>query len=228
MIAYYRVSTAKQGISGLGLEAQSRLVQQYVASNDGSLLAQYTEIETGKKDALDNRPELKKAIAHAKRSKAVLVVAKLDRLTRSVAVLSLLQTSGIEFVACDNPFANRMTVQILAAVAENEVYMISERTKAALRSLKNRGELLGSARPECRKNLSDTARASGRVKAAQVNHAKKLAAYEDLFAELTVKRDEGASYAALAAYLNESGHTTRRGSAWSPMQVRRVLHIPSM
>src|SRR5690242_13878194 len=105
MVGYHRVATDAQGRSGLGLEAQQEAVRQHVDRHGCSLIASNTEIETGKKDSLDNRPELRKAIAHAKRSGATLVVAKLDRLTRSVAVLSMLQSSGVDFVACDNPHA---------------------------------------------------------------------------------------------------------------------------
>ncbi|MHB8462925.1 MAG: recombinase family protein, partial [Vulcanimicrobiaceae bacterium] len=106
MIGYFRVSTNKQGNSGLGLDAQKAAVAAHVAANDCDLIASYCEIETGKKHNLDNRPELLKAIAHAKRSKCVLVVAKLDRLLRSTVVCSTLKTSGVLFTACDNPHAN--------------------------------------------------------------------------------------------------------------------------
>lgn len=225
MVAYIRVSTDKQSVSGLGLEAQERAVAAHVGSHGCILLATYTEIETGKRDTLANRPELRKAIAHARRSKAVLVVAKLDRLTRSVAVLSLLQTSGIEFVACDNPYANRLTVQILAAVAENEVRAISQRTREGLESYKRRGGVLGSARPECAKNLSDEARAKGVVAAALSNRAKKAAAYEDLIPVVGQLREDRLSYDAIAAALNTDGHTTRRGKPFSAMQVYRIAQL---
>ena len=120
----------------MGLEAQKAAVAAYVAISGCSLVRTYTEVETGKRDSLENRPEFRRAIAHAKRAKATLVAAKLDRLSRSVAVTSMLHTSGVEFVACDNPGANRMTIQILAVVAENEARMISTRTKEALAAYK--------------------------------------------------------------------------------------------
>ena len=200
----------------------------HVGLHDCTLLATYKEIETGKRDTLANRPELRKAIAHARRSKAVLVVAKLDRLTRSVAVLSLLQASGIEFVACDNPYANRLTVQILAAVAENEVRAISQRTREGLESYKKRGGLLGSARPECAANLNNEARAKGVAAAAVANRAKKLAAYDDLIPVVSQYRNDGFSYEAIALKLNVDGHTTRRGKPFSGMQVHRIAQLTSV
>ena len=115
-IAYTRVSTKKQGNSGLGLEAQTTSVINFV-NGHGKLLATYTEVESGKKS---DRPELAKALSHARRSKAVLIVAKMDRLSRNVAFLSALMESTVEFQAVDNPHANRLTIHILAAVAEHE------------------------------------------------------------------------------------------------------------
>ena len=130
MVPYRRVSTAKQGISGLGLEAQDEAIDMYCKANGCTIVSTYTEVETAKKDEMQNRPELVKAIAHAKRTKAVLLIAKLDRLSRSVYVTAQLHKTGIEFIACDNPHANRLTIQILAVMAEHEARMISERTKS--------------------------------------------------------------------------------------------------
>src|SRR5262245_20848184 len=144
IIAYYRVSTRKQGDSGLGLEGQQHEVQTHAQRNNATIVASYKEVERGKKS---DRPELAKALAHAKRSKAVLVVAKLDRLSRNVAFLSALMESKVQFVCCDNPHATSLTIHILAAVAEDEAKRISARTKAALAAAKMRGTLLGSARP---------------------------------------------------------------------------------
>ncbi len=142
LVAYYRVSTKQQGQSGLGLEAQEIAVRDYAKGTGAAILAKYTEIESGK---LADRPQLAKAVAHARRAKAKLVIAKLDRLARNVAFLSALMDSGVEFVACDNPHANRLTIHILAAVAEDEARRISERTKAALAAAKARGAKLASA-----------------------------------------------------------------------------------
>jgi len=144
VVAYYRVSTRKQERSGLGLEGQEAAVEEYGRRDGGEIVASYLEVETGKRS---DRPELTKAIAHAKRTRATLVVAKLDRLARNVAFTSALMESGVDFVCCDNPTANRLTVHILAAVAEDEARRISERTKTALAAAKRRGVKLGSARP---------------------------------------------------------------------------------
>lgn len=223
LVAYYRVSTDRQGRSGLGLEAQQAAIASHVAASGCHLIASYTEVETGKRDDLDNRPELLRAIAHARRAKATLVIAKLDRLARSVAVVSMLHTSGVEFVCCDNPAANRLTVQILAAVAENEARLISERTRAALSAYKARGGVLGAARPECRTNLSAAARREGARAAGQTHAASASAAYTDLKPYVSQLRQTGLSLRGIAARLTAEGHTTRRNRPWNPVQVSRLL-----
>lgn len=220
-VAYYRVSTDRQGKSGLGLEGQKAAVLQHVGAA-GDLIAEYTEIETGKRDSLENRPELRRALAHARRSKATLVVAKLDRLTRSVAVTSLLHQSYVDFVCCDNPYANRLTIQILAAVAEDEARRISERTKAALAAYKARGGILGATRPRCR-NLSQEARKRGTHASVMKRAVLTVDAYEDVATQMGELRSVGHSLREIAAELNREGHTTRRGNAWNPVQVSRVL-----
>jgi DNA invertase Pin-like site-specific DNA recombinase len=145
-VTYYRVSTDRQGRSGLGLEAQREAVARYLASVGGNLVAEHTEIETGKRN---DRPELAKALAVCRKRRTKLVIAKLDRLSRNVAFIAALMDSNVEFVACDNPHAARLTLHILAAVAEHEREMISIRTKAALAAAKARGKALGryGARP---------------------------------------------------------------------------------
>lgn len=141
-VAYYRVSTTAQGESGLGLEAQQMAVQGYLAANaDAELVAEFTEIESGRKS---NRPELAEAMKVCKRHKATLIIAKLDRLARNVHFISGLMESRIDFLACDNPHANRLMVHMLAAFAEHEREMISQRTKDGLRAAKARGVLLGA------------------------------------------------------------------------------------
>ena len=136
IIAYYRVSTQKQGRSGLGLEAQQEALKTYQVESKARLLASYKEVETGKSA---DRPELNRAIAHARRSGATLVVAKLDRLSRNAAFLLTLQASGLPMVFLDLPGANEFTVGIMALVAQHEARLISERTKAALAAYKRRG-----------------------------------------------------------------------------------------
>ena len=136
LVAYYRVSTRKQGESGLGLEAQQSCVADYARYGQYEVIGAYREIETGKRA---DRPQLANALAHARRAKATLVIAKLDRLARNVHFLSGLMEAGVEFVCCDIPSANRLTLHILAAVAEDEARRISERTKAAPGSLQGQG-----------------------------------------------------------------------------------------
>ena len=225
-VGYYRVSTQKQGRSGLGLEAQEEAVTSYASATGCTVIAAYTEVETGKKDDLDNRPELRRALAHAKRSKATLVIAKLDRLTRSVYVTALLHKSGVEFVCCDQPTANRLTIQILAVVAEDEARRTSQRTKAALAAYKARGGLLGAARPESR-NLTQEARLRGARSAGVAARNSAQRAYEDVRDTIRSLARSGFSLRAIARELNDDGHTTRRGRVWNPVQVSRVLHAIS-
>ena len=129
LVPYYRVSTAKQGKSGLGLEGQENTVQLFAEAHGAEILKSYVEIETGKRA---DRPELAKALSHARRAKATLIIAKLDRLARNVHFLSGLMEAGVKFLACDQPSANDLTIHILAAVAQDEAKRISERTKTAL------------------------------------------------------------------------------------------------
>jgi len=139
-IAYYRVSTDRQGKSGLGLEAQNETVKQFATFKQWELIGEFTEIESGKKN---NRPQLQQALKQCLKQKAVLVIAKLDRLGRNVAFISSLMESKVEFVAVDNPHANRLMLHLLAAFAEHEREQISTRTKEALKVAKNRGIILG-------------------------------------------------------------------------------------
>ena len=223
IIAYYRVSTRKQGESGLGLEGQQAAVADFAARYGSDLVHTYTEIESGKRA---DRPELAKAVAHAKRARATLVVAKLDRLARNVAFTSALMESGADFLACDNPHANRLTIHILAAVAEDEAKRISDRTKAALAAAKARGTLLGSSRPGHWDGKED-ARLAGLAKArkgaAKVNRERAQAACADLFDEIVKGREAGKTLQELADALNARGEKTRRGKPWGPVQVLRVL-----
>jgi DNA invertase Pin-like site-specific DNA recombinase len=223
IIAYYRVSTKRQGDSGLGLEGQKSAVEAFATQTGARILASYQEVESGK---LAERPELAKALAHARRSKATLVVAKLDRLARNVAFLSALMRSRVDFLCCDNPHANKLTIHILAAVAEDEAERISARTKAALAAAKARGVKLGSARPDHwkgREKARLAGLARGRVVAAKVVSVAATEAYEDLTPMMKECRGNGMALQAIADRLNAEGHTTRRGRPWNPVQVSRVL-----
>ncbi|HEY1884106.1 MAG TPA: recombinase family protein [Candidatus Cybelea sp.] len=223
MVAYYRCSTERQGRSRLGLEGQEAAVKQHVQSTGCELIGEYTEVESSHRDDLDNRPELRKAIRHAKRTKATLVIAKLDRLTRSVYVTAELMKSGVEFVACDNPTANRLTIQILAAVAEHEAEAISARTRAALAAYKARGGRLGASLPQCR-NLTYKARLMG-GKAAAAMHAKRAdeAYAEEVYPRVKALARRNLSLRAIARALNDEGHQTLNGRQWTAVQVTRVF-----
>lgn len=221
VIGYLRVSTKGQGESGLGIEAQKAAIETYAQQHGLAIAGLYTEVESGKRA---DRPKLAAALAHAKRSKGVLVVAKLDRLSRNVEFLARVLNAGTEFVACDNPAANRLTLHILAAVAENEAKAISDRTKAALAAYKARGGKLGGQRPGCR-NLTPEAMAKGRKRSAEVRAMTTAEAYTDVVPDMKAWRTEGLTLAAIAERLNGKGHTTRRGKPWNVVQVSRVLEM---
>lgn len=211
-IAYLRVSTQKQGESGLGLDAQRAAIVRHVAS--GTLLETFIEVESGKRS---DRPQLALALERAKTLGATLVVAKLDRLARDVAFIANLMKAGVDFVACDMPHANRLTLHILAAVAEDEARRISERTRAALEAARARGVKLGGDRGNV---PSREVRAKAQA-ARQANAAARLARLAPLIHGL---RQQGISAPkALANALNERGIVTARGSRWQPVQVSRVL-----
>lgn len=222
-ISYCRVSTEKQGQSKLGLEAQRTAVSDYARINGGEIARAYVEVESGK---LADRPELAKAIAHAKRLKARLVIAKLDRLARNVAFVSALMEAGVDFVAVDNPHANRLTIHILAAVAEDEARRISERTKAALAAAKARGTALGSARQghwEGREQARLAGASKGNRRSAEVRGRNALEAVSDLVPMMRERRSAGDSLATIAETLNVEGHRTVKGGEWTATQVMRVL-----
>lgn len=225
LVAYYRVSTKQQGASGLGLEAQKSAIETYAARIGSSLVGTFREVETGKRS---DRPELQKALSCARRAGGILVVAKLDRLARNVAFTSALLESGVEFVACDMPQANRFMIQVMAAVAEYEAKLISERTKAALAAARARGVKLGSARPghwEGREEARRKGAAKGRKLAVAARKLKAMRddCYSDLLPTIRQMREEGATFQAVAERLNADGHSTSRGGQWSAPQVFRVL-----
>lgn len=215
VVAYYRVSTAKQGRSGLGLEAQQEAIRAHVSCDRDQLVAEFTEIESGRKA---NRPELARALAACRLHRATLVIAKLDRLARNVAFVSNLMESGVDFEACDFPQANRLTIHILAAVAEHEARMASERTKAALAAAKARGRTLGGFRGHV---ATEAARALGR----QMQRSRSAARSLDLLPVIATLRGRGVlGYAPMARSLNALAIPTPRGSRWTATQVRRVLN----
>lgn len=220
-VAYYRVSTKRQGESGLGLDGQLAAIEAHVQRYGGALIGSYTEVESGRRV---DRAELRKALSHAKRSRATLVVAKLDRLARNVSFLSALLDAGIDFLACDNPHANRLTIQILAVIAEDEARRCSERTKAALQAYKARGGKLGAHLPQCRK-LTREARCRGARRAGEVLHAMAQEAYQDISPLLKTWHEDGVTQQEIARKLESLGHTTRRGRRWSQSQVSRILRL---
>jgi DNA invertase Pin-like site-specific DNA recombinase len=209
-VAYYRVSTDRQGQSGLGLDAQRKAIADYLNGSAWELVGEFTEVESGKKS---ERPELARAMDACRKHKARLVIAKLDRLSRNLAFIATLMESGVEFVAADMPFANKLTIHILAAVAEHEREAISERTKAALAAAKARGTRLGNPNP---------AYALKRMRAARRVQIERFAANV-----LPVIREIQAagydSYNAIAGQLNARKIATARGGRWTHMQVGQIL-----
>lgn len=205
VVTYFRVSTDRQGRSGLGLDAQRVAVASYVIGR--KLLSECIEIESGRKN---DQPQLAAALILCRLHKAQLVIAKLDRLARSVALVSSLMESGVEFVAADMPEANRFMLHIMAAVAEHEREMISQRTRDALVAAKARGTRLGNPRPDLAAMRSAI---SYRVAKFQVGVLPVIKAL----------RAEGQSLRAIAADLNAKGITAPRGGAWHPASVRAVL-----
>ncbi|MGF9763403.1 recombinase family protein [Microvirga sp. 0TCS3.31] len=215
-IAYYRVSTETQGRSGLGLEAQQEAVRSYLNGGDWQLMAEVVEVESGKRS---DRPRLAEALRLCRLHGAVLIIAKLDRLARNVAFMSNLMESGVEFTAVDFPQANRLTVHILAAVAEHEREMISRRTKDALAAAKARGKKLGGNRGK----IHLTAR-KGALASAALRSGKAKSRAADIRPIVAGIQASGAtSLRQIAAALNERHIRTARGKEWTATQVMRVL-----
>lgn len=215
-VAYYRVSTARQGRSGLGLESQQEAVRSYLNGGSWNLVAEITEIESGKRN---DRPKLAEALKLCRLHGATLIIAKLDRLARNVAFVSALMESGVEFTAVDFPQANRLTVHILAAVAEHEAKAISDRTKAALQAAKARGTKLGRNKGEGNV-MTDAYRAKATV-AVQAKANARAELLSDVLAH--IKAEGATSLREIAAALNERGIQTSRGGSWSAVQVSRVM-----
>lgn len=207
-IAYYRVSTQKQGNSGLGLEAQKTMVKHYLKDSD-ILLAEFEEVESGKND---NRPQLQKAIEKCKNEGAVLLIAKLDRLSRNAGFIFLLKDSQVNFKCCDMPEANLLTIGIMAVLAQEERELISKRTIAALEELRNKGKKLGSPQNLTREAQKQGAEAMRQKALNNENNRKATALIVSL-------RETGKSYAKIAQQLNDNGFKTSRGYTFSASQV---------
>lgn len=204
-VSYLRVSTIRQGHSGLGLEAQREHVRQYISRCGGELIEEVVEVESG---SIRDRPGLVKSISRCREAKAVLLIAKLDRLARSVAFVSSLMEAGTEFVAVDMPFANKLMVHLMAAFAEHERTEIGARTKAALAAAKARGVVLGqNGRVLARKHQDEAARWAERLREpVAVARARGAATYRDIARELNV-----------------AGHRTRENCLWGPSTTQRLV-----
>jgi DNA invertase Pin-like site-specific DNA recombinase len=214
-VSYLRVSTKRQGDSGLGLEAQRKAVTDFLNGGRWELIDERIEVESGKSDT--NRPELERALKLCRLHGATLVIAKLDRLSRDAHFLLGLQKAGVKFVAADMPEANEMVVGIMAVVAQAERKMISARTKAALAAAKARGVKLGG-------NRGTVITPGIRAKGVAVRQERSAARARDLAADIAEIRTSGASsLREIAAGLNARGVPTARGGTWSAVQVKRVL-----
>ncbi|ACA19285.1 Resolvase domain [Methylobacterium sp. 4-46] len=218
-VSYLRVSTERQGRSGLGLEAQREAVSAFLSAGQGALVAEVVEVESGGRN---DRPKLAEALRLCRLHNATLVIAKLDRLSRDAAFLLTLESNlkrmGLRFVAADMPDANELTIHIMAVVAQAERQMISTRTKAALQAAKARGTKLGGDRG----NIGQI-RAAG-VAASVARRVEKAAQRAEDLGPLVVElHASGASLRAIAADLNSKGIPTTKGGLWGPVQVARVL-----
>ncbi len=208
-VTYYRVSTQKQGKSGLGLEAQRKAIEEYLNGGNFEVLEEFVEVETGKgSNALARRPVLKEAIEYAKKHKAKLLIAKLDRLARNVYFISSLMESKVDFVVADMPDANALTIHLIAAVAEYERELISKRTKEALAVAKSRGVKLGNPK----------------LKVDNSKRKEQAQAFADkLKPTMQAYREQGMSQRKIVEELNSVGIGAPRGGEWSLMQVQRVF-----
>ncbi|NDW09326.1 recombinase family protein [Dysgonomonas sp. 520] len=213
-VIYYRVSTKKQGASGLGLEAQKTIVENYIKNS--IVIAEFTEIETGKSA---NRPQLNKALECCKINNATLLVAKLDRLARNLNFITSLQASNIDFVCCDMPTANRLTIHIISAIAENEALLISQRTKQALAEKKKQGVKLGNPKNNGLTLENISKGCATRKENALSNEANKKAS-----TLITMMRKGGSKWSEIVKQLNQNGFRTRRGCNFDITAVKRLYN----
>jgi DNA invertase Pin-like site-specific DNA recombinase len=214
-VSYFRVSTERQGRSGLGLAAQREAVEEYVARQGGVLVATFTEVESGKVNA---RPQLEAALLRCRATRATLLVAKLDRLSRDAGFLMTLRNGDVKFQALDLPEANTLTLGVMAAMAQHEREVISARTVAALAARKARGLALGTPR-----DLS-----AYQPGASKAGNAVKAAKADDFAQGIMPMIEEAEAMGAvtlraIADHLNQAGATTARGKAWTAVAVQRVM-----
>lgn len=216
-VSYLRVSTAKQGVSGLGLEAQRETITQYLNGGQWELLREFQEIESGKNS---DRPELLKALTHCQLTGATLLVAKLDRLSRDIHFITSLEKAGIKFIVCDFPAANQFTLHIFAALAQYERELISQRTTAALGALKARGVKLGK-----KENMSTAQAAAGREKGRASRTIKAQAFAAKISPVIHKFIESGLSLNKIAARLNSDNMLTATGKrgTWTATAVKNVL-----
>ncbi len=210
-IAYYRVSTRQQGNTGLGIEAQKESVKQYLKEK-GILIDEYIEVESGKNN---NRTELNKALNQCKQSNSTLVIAKLDRLSRNVSFIFALRDSGINFVCCDLPEANTMTIGIMATMAQYERELISRRTKEALKEKKRQGIKLGCPKPITKKAQQLAWKTRKEIANKNENNIKAYSLIELMI-------EKGISLAKIADKLNKDGFKTSTGKSFKAMTVKRI------
>lgn len=214
-VSYLRVSTAQQGASGLGLEAQRASVASHLNGGRWELLQEVVEVESGKRS---DRPKLSEALRLCRQKKATLIIAKLDRLARNVHFISGLMESGVEFVACDMPAANKFVLHIMAAVAEQEAEAISRRTKAALQAAKERGTVLGGCRVSAERFLQIRTQATEARSHKSESFATGLIPIID-----DIKSKGAATLRQIAEELNARSIDAPRGGQWSAVQVQRVI-----
>jgi DNA invertase Pin-like site-specific DNA recombinase len=215
VVGYVRVSTAQQGRSGLGIEAQREALERFAATEGMEIVAVHIEVETGKgADALDRRPELAKALAHARKLRCPIIVSKLDRLSRDVHFISGLMAQRVPFIVAElGKDADPFMLHLYAALAEKERSLIAQRTRAALAAAKAKGVALGN-----RTNLNEAQRKGAAANAdAAAEHTTRTAP------EIIRMRDAGYSLAKIADTLNQRGMTTRNGAVWTAVQVSRIL-----
>ena len=219
--AYLRQSTIKQQISGLGIAAQLESVERYVRDNRGTLVCEpFVETESGRKC---DRPQLAAAMAKCRETGAVLVIAKLDRLSRDLLFIATMMRGDVRFVACDNPAANELTTGIMAVMAQHEAKLCSDRTKAAMAAARARGVVLGGFRG---RHLSEAERDAGRAKANAARSRAARAQAVSMKPILDAVRAAGATTLRdLASALNARGLPAPRGGAWAPAQVRRLMLV---